>query len=84
MMRFPPGSLRCRCTTGLLFRRPRLGLDKTMQNLPTLDSSTYTSMNTAFKIQYGSGVAEGVLGRDTVQFAGFETQQQAFGQSIIL
>ena len=54
------------------------------QTSSKLDSSTYSSADTAFRIQYGSGIAEGALGRDTIQFAGFEVQQQAFGEYIVL
>lgn len=42
-------------------------------------SSSYVPMNTSFSIKYGSGAAQGVLGKDTVQFAGFEVTGQVFG-----
>ncbi|KAJ3558981.1 hypothetical protein NM688_g613 [Phlebia brevispora] len=38
-------------------------------------SSTFTNLGQEFQIQYGSGSAEGVLGSDKVQFAGFELNQ---------
>ncbi|GJE93328.1 A1 family peptidase [Phanerochaete sordida] len=42
-------------------------------------SSSYAPLNASFSIAYGSGSAAGVLGRDTVQFAGFEVTDQVFG-----
>ena len=47
-----------------------------------LVSTTFTSLNTSFSIKYGSGAAQGVLGRDVVQFAGFEVENQTFGKPI--
>jgi len=38
-------------------------------------SSTFQDLNTPFEIQYGSGSAQGSLGRDEVQFAGFALTQ---------
>ncbi|EKM61392.1 uncharacterized protein PHACADRAFT_247956 [Phanerochaete carnosa HHB-10118-sp] len=38
-------------------------------------SSTFTNLNQEFGITYGSGSAQGVLGQDRVQFAGFEVNQ---------
>ncbi|CAL1694108.1 unnamed protein product [Somion occarium] len=37
------------------------------------------SLNDTFSIQYGSGAAKGVLGKDTVQFSGFQVTGQTFG-----
>ena len=42
-------------------------------------SSTFQDLNQPFAIQYGSGSAQGFLGVDRVQFAGFEVNQ-TFGQ----
>ncbi|KAI0073925.1 aspartic peptidase A1 [Panus rudis PR-1116 ss-1] len=42
-------------------------------------SSTFSSLNTPFNIQYGSGAARGTLGKDTVQFSGFQVTGQTFG-----
>lgn len=47
--------------------------------LVTPVSSSFTDLNTPFSIKYGSGAAHGVLGRDAVQFAGFEVENQVFG-----
>ncbi|KAI0782682.1 acid protease [Abortiporus biennis] len=42
-------------------------------------SSTYQDSNATFLIHYGMGYAEGTLGTDVVEMAGFEVQNQAFG-----
>ena len=42
-------------------------------------SSSFSDLNTPFQIQYGSGAAEGTLGKDTVQFSGFQVTGQTFG-----
>jgi len=42
-------------------------------------SSTFKNTSEPFSIQYGSGAAEGVLGSDTVQMAGFSVSNQVFG-----
>lgn len=38
-------------------------------------SSTFHNIGSTFEITYGSGNAEGVLGSDLVQFAGFQVNQ---------
>ena len=48
-----------------------------------LASSTFKDLGTPFAIQYGSGSAEGTLGSDKVQFAGFEVEQ-TFGMYSII
>lgn len=58
------------------------GVSTTSDGIPTFDSSassTFTDLNTTFSISYGSGAARGTLGKDAVQFAGFEVDQQTFG-----
>ncbi|KAI0070897.1 acid protease [Panus rudis PR-1116 ss-1] len=50
--------------------------------IPTYDpsaSSTYVAQNTSFSIRYGSGAAQGVLGSDVIQLAGFAVVNQVFG-----
>lgn len=42
-------------------------------------SSTFTNESLPFSIKYGSGAAEGSLGQDVVQMAGFSVQNQIFG-----
>jgi len=42
-------------------------------------SETFTSLNTTFEIQYGTGSAAGTLGMDRVQMAGFQVENQVFG-----
>ncbi|PIL25348.1 transporter [Ganoderma sinense ZZ0214-1] len=57
------------------------GLSTSTDGIPTFDSntsSTFTSLNTAFSISYGSGAARGTLGQDVVQMAGFEVRSQTF------
>ncbi|KAF8998527.1 aspartic peptidase domain-containing protein [Cyathus striatus] len=44
------------------------------------NSSTFTDLNTTFKITYGSGQAFGELGEDVVQMAGFEVSNQVFAR----
>lgn len=44
-------------------------------------SSTFKNLSTPFHISYGSGAAEGFLGSDVVQMAGFQVPQQTFGTS---
>lgn len=46
---------------------------------PSPASSSFQDLNQPFAIQYGSGSAQGFLGVDRVQFAGFEVNQ-TFGQ----
>lgn len=41
-------------------------------------SSSFTNLSTPFSITYGSGKAQGVLGKDVVQLAGFSVQNQVF------
>ncbi|KAI0351375.1 acid protease [Trametes cingulata] len=58
------------------------GVSTNQDGIPTFDSSassTFTDLNTSFSINYGSGAARGTLGKDVVQFAGFEVQSQTFG-----
>lgn len=52
------------------------------ESIPTFNpasSSSYESRNESWDIAYGSGAAQGVLGEDIVQFAGFEVKNQTFG-----
>jgi len=52
------------------------------QGVPTFDStqsSTFTNQTTIFSIQYGSGAAQGTLGQDVVEMAGFSVPNQVFG-----
>ncbi len=44
-------------------------------------SSTFNDVGTPFEIRYGSGAAQGTLGRDVVLMAGFEVANQTFGKS---
>ncbi|KAI8996627.1 acid protease [Trametes punicea] len=58
------------------------GVSTSSNGIPTFDpsaSSTFTETNTTFSISYGSGSARGTLGKDVVQFAGFEVDSQTFG-----
>ncbi|KAI0630626.1 acid protease [Trametes polyzona] len=58
------------------------GVSTSSGGIPTFDSSassTFTDLNTSFSISYGSGAARGTLGKDVVQFAGFEVDSQTFG-----
>ncbi|KAK7686753.1 hypothetical protein QCA50_010353 [Cerrena zonata] len=41
-------------------------------------SSSFSDLSTPFQIQYGSGAAEGTLGKDAVQFSGFQVTGQTF------
>lgn len=43
-----------------------------------LTSSTFHNLSEPFDIQYGSGAAEGTLGQDVVQMAGFSVPNQVF------
>lgn len=43
-------------------------------------STSFVPTNTTFNVQYASGSASGILGSDTVEFAGFEVQSQTFGK----
>lgn len=42
-------------------------------------SSSFANLTTPFSIRYGSGNAQGTLGRDVVQLAGFSVPNQVFG-----
>ncbi|CAL1715587.1 unnamed protein product [Somion occarium] len=42
-------------------------------------SSSFVTQNASFSIRYGSGAAQGTLGSDVIQMAGFEVQNQVFG-----
>ncbi|KAH9893556.1 aspartic peptidase domain-containing protein [Cubamyces lactineus] len=58
------------------------GVSTNDDGIPTFDpsaSSTFSDLNTSFSISYGSGAARGTLGKDVVQFAGFEVDSQVFG-----
>jgi len=44
-------------------------------------SSSFTNSSTPFAIKYGSGSAQGFLGKDVVQLAGFSVSNQVFGKS---
>jgi cathepsin D len=41
-------------------------------------SSSFQNLGTDFKITYGSGFAEGTMGQDIIQMAGFSVQNQQF------
>ena len=43
-------------------------------------SSSFTNETTPFSIKYGSGDAQGYLGKDVVQLAGFSVSDQVFGR----
>ncbi|KAG2142885.1 aspartic peptidase domain-containing protein [Suillus bovinus] len=57
------------CTTGC----------SKVQLFNDLSSSTFHNLSEPFDIQYGSGAAEGSLGQDVVQMAGFSVPNQIFG-----
>jgi cathepsin D len=42
-------------------------------------SSSFKNQTTPFTIQYGSGDAQGYIGEDVVQMAGFSVSNQGFG-----
>jgi cathepsin D len=51
--------------------------------VPTFNSassSSFKNTSQAFTIQYGSGAAQGTLGSDNVQMAGFSVANQVFGE----
>ncbi|KAG1899473.1 aspartic peptidase domain-containing protein [Suillus fuscotomentosus] len=56
------------CTTGC----------SKIQLYDDLSSSTFHNLSEPFNIQYGSGAAEGTLGQDVVQMAGFSVPNQVF------
>ncbi|KAG2110606.1 aspartic peptidase domain-containing protein [Suillus discolor] len=56
------------CTTGC----------SKIQLYDDLSSSTFHNLSEPFNIQYGSGAAEGTLGQDIVQMAGFSVPNQVF------
>ncbi|KAI0691707.1 aspartic peptidase domain-containing protein, partial [Earliella scabrosa] len=43
------------------------------------NSSTFRDLQTPFQIRYGSGAAQGTLGQDVVEMAGFRVVSQTFG-----
>lgn len=45
-------------------------------------STSYTNLSTPFAITYGSGNAQGALGKDKVQLSGFSVPDQVFGKSL--
>ena len=47
-----------------------------------VESSTFQSLDSQFSVDYGQGSAQGTLGQDKVQMAGFEVEDQAFGSSL--
>lgn len=47
-------------------------------------STTFKNISTPFHISYGSGAADGVLGTDVVQMAGFQVPQQTFGKPVLV
>ncbi|TFK45718.1 acid protease [Heliocybe sulcata] len=50
--------------------------------LPSLDTSSsasFKNISSAFQVPYGTGMAYGSLGQDTVQMAGFQVAEQNFG-----
>jgi hypothetical protein len=50
-----------------------------LQAFDSTSSSSFTNASKVFSVTYGSGQAVGSLGRDIVQLAGFEVQNQTFG-----
>ena len=48
-------------------------------NFNPSSSSSFKNQNKQFEVTYGSGQAEGTLGQDVVQMAGFSVQNQIFG-----
>ncbi|OJA16944.1 hypothetical protein AZE42_12289 [Rhizopogon vesiculosus] len=50
----------------------------TSATLNPSSSSTFQNLSTPFSIKYGSGNAEGYLGQDVVQMAGFSVSNQGF------
>ncbi|OAX43168.1 acid protease [Rhizopogon vinicolor AM-OR11-026] len=50
----------------------------TSATLNPSSSSTFQNLTTPFSIKYGSGNAEGYLGQDVVQMAGFSVSNQSF------
>ena len=63
------------CTLSVLFK---VFLSYSM-SLPA--SSTFKDLKIPFEIQYGSGAAQGTLGQDVVQLAGFQVNSQTLGTS---
>ena len=56
---------------------------QTCESVPTFKpsrSSTFKNLSAPFHITYGSGAADGILGSDVVQMAGFQVPQQTFGK----
>lgn len=49
-----------------------------MNTFTPSQSSSFTNLSTSFSIKYGSGSAQGSLGKDTVQMAGFSVSNQVF------
>jgi cathepsin D len=47
-------------------------------------SSSFQNLSSPFDIQYGSGAAEGYVGQDVVQMAGFSVSNQGFGQNPLI
>jgi len=45
-------------------------------------SSSFINSTTPFAIKYGSGSAQGFLGKDVVQLGGFSVSNQVFGKSL--
>jgi cathepsin D len=43
-----------------------------------LNSSSFTTSDSSFHIQYGSGQASGTLGQDIIEMAGFSVSNQTF------
>ncbi|EIW79303.1 acid protease [Coniophora puteana RWD-64-598 SS2] len=48
-------------------------------NFNPSSSSSFNNQNKQFEVTYGSGQAQGSLGQDVVQMAGFSVQNQIFG-----
>jgi cathepsin D len=56
---------------------------KSCGNVPKFNpaaSSSFKNLSTPFHITYGSGAADGSLGADVVQMAGFQVPSQTFGE----
>ncbi|KAH9987135.1 aspartic peptidase A1 [Russula compacta] len=50
-----------------------------LQAFDSSSSSTFSNASKAFSVTYGSGQVSGELGKDVVQMAGFEVNNQVFG-----
>jgi cathepsin D len=49
-------------------------------NFDSTKSSTFKNTNKSFSVTYNKGYAEGTMGQDVVQMAGFTISDQEFGK----